>query len=49
MHIESGHKTLKYSYLDGKKNKRADILIAKLIKMSKDALYKEKSASIEEA
>lgn len=41
MHIESWHKVLKYSYLSGKKNKRADKLIAVLIKASKDQDYKQ--------
>ena len=39
MHIESWHKTLKYSYLSGKKNKRADKLITKLLEMSNDVDY----------
>ena len=39
MHIESWHKTLKYSYLNGKRNKRADKLILKLLEMSNDVKY----------
>lgn len=41
MHVESFHKTLKYNYLNGKKNRRADKLIFKLLEISKDFQYKE--------
>lgn len=40
MHIESWHKTLKYTYLKGRHNKRVDKLIYTLIEMSKDFKYK---------
>ena len=40
MHIENWHKTLKYSYLRGRDNKRIDKLIHILIEMSKNFEYK---------
>lgn len=39
MAIESWHKTLKYHYLQGKKNRRVDLLIFNLIRMDTDKSY----------
>ena len=39
MAIESYHKTLKYCYLNGKRNKRADTLIIQLRKLAADFAY----------
>lgn len=46
LHIESWHRILKYNYLGGKKNKRADTLIVRLLEMSKDTQYKENMKKI---
>ena len=46
MAIESYHKTLKYSYLNGKRNKRVDTLIIQLLKLSSDFSYQKKMAEI---
>ena len=40
LHIESWHKILKYSFLNGKKNKRTDTLIFALLNLDKDFEYK---------
>ena len=41
LHIESFHRTLKYKYLNGKKNKRVDRLIFQLRTVSDDFKYKQ--------
>ena len=40
LHIEPWHKILKYSFLNGKKNKRTDLLIFALFNSDKDFKYK---------
>ena len=40
MHVESFHRTLKYQYLNGKKNKRVDMLLYRLLECSEDFQYK---------
>lgn len=40
MYLESVHKTFKYSYLKGKKNKRLDRCITELIKFTRDNVFK---------
>lgn len=42
LEIESWHRLLKYDYLNGKKNKRCDLLLLNLIKISDAFEYKMK-------